>query len=204
MRRLLAPPAALIPALIAALAVPVLALADPPPPGQLQTPDQAGQSSVGMAAAAPMHDMNLMRQKIPPVLLAAMADPYARPNPATCRNLSALVNELTVALGDDLDVVADEDDSTRAKRDRLAREGLHAGSEALLPFAGFVRKLSGAEQHDKLVLDAITSGDVRRAYLKGLGEARGCPPPATPRHLTHPISLPVDDGGHRKPQYPIH
>jgi len=199
MRRLLAPAA-----LFAALVVPALASADPPPAGQLQTPDQAGQSTVGMAASAPMHDMNLMRQKIPPVLLAAMADPYARPAPATCHNLSALVNELTVALGDDLDVVADEDDSTKAKRDRMAREGLHAGSEALLPFAGFVRKLSGAEQHDKLVLDAITAGDVRRAYLKGLGEARGCPPPATPRHLTHPISLPVDDGGHRKPQYPIH
>lgn len=191
-------------ALAAALAVPAIASADPPPPGQLQTPDQAGQSSIGQAAAAPMHDMNLMRQKIPPVLLAAMADPYARPTPATCHNLSALVNELTTALGDDLDVIADEDDSTRAKRDRLAREGLHAGSEALLPFAGFVRKLSGAEQHDKLVLDAITAGDVRRAYLKGLGEARGCPPPATPKHLTHPISLPVDNGGHRKPQYPIH
>ncbi|HEX7760739.1 MAG TPA: hypothetical protein VF459_14630 [Caulobacteraceae bacterium] len=195
----------LLAALLAgSLAVPAVAAADPPPAGQLQTPDQAGQSTIGQAASAPMHDMNLMRQKIPPVLLAAMADPYARPAPATCRNLGALVNELTVALGDDLDVIADEDDSTKAKRARLTREGLHAGSEALLPFSGFVRKLSGAEQHDKLVLDAITAGDVRRAYLKGLGEARGCPPPATPRHLTHPISMPVEDDGPRKPKYPIH
>ena len=190
-------------ALVAALAVPAIVSADPPPSGQLQTPDQAGQSTIGSAASAPMHDMNLMRQKIPPLLLAAMADPYARPAPATCHNLTALVNELTVALGDDLDVIADEDDSTKARRDRMTREGLHAGSEALLPFSGFVRKLSGAEQHDKLVLDAITSGDVRRAYLKGLGEARGCPPPATPRHLTHPISLPMEDDGPRKPKYPI-
>ena len=191
-------------ALVAALAVPAVVAADPPPPGQLQTPNQASQSTVGQAAAAPMYDMNLMRQKIPPLLLAAMADPYARPAPATCRNLTALVNELTVALGDDLDVIADEDDSTKAKRARMTREGLHAGSEALLPFSGFVRKLSGAEQHDKLVLDAITSGDVRRAYLKGLGEARGCPPPATPKHLTHPIVLQEEDSGPRKPRYPIH
>ncbi len=191
-------------ALAAALAVPAIVAADPPPPGQIQTPNQASQSTMGQAAAAPMYDMNLMRQKIPPLLLAAMADPYARPTPATCRNLTALVNELTVALGDDLDVIADDDDSTKAKRARMTREGLHAGSEALLPFSGFVRKLSGAEQHDKLVLDAITSGDVRRAYLKGLGEARGCPPPATPKHLTHPIVLPEEDSGPRKPKYPIH
>ena len=191
-------------ALAAALAVPAIVAADPPPPGQIQTPNQASQSTMGQAAAAPMYDMNLMRQKIPPLLLAAMADPYARPAPATCRNLTALVNELTVALGDDLDVIAEEDDSTKAKRSRMTREGLHAGSEALLPFSGFVRKLSGAEQHDKLVLDAITSGDVRRAYLKGLGEARGCPPPATPKHLTHPIVLPEEDSGPRKPKYPIH
>ncbi len=190
--------------LAGSLAIPAIVAADPPPSGQLQTPDQAGQSTVGSAASAPMHDLNLMRQKIPPILLVAMADPYARPIPATCRNLSALVNELTTALGDDLDVVADEDNSTKAKRDRLTREGLHAGSEALLPFSGFVRKLSGAEQHDRLVLDAITAGDVRRGYLKGLGEARGCPPPATPRHLTHPISLPMEDRDPHKPRYPIH
>ncbi len=55
----------------------------------------------------------------------------------------------------------------------------------MLPFSGFVRKLSGSEQRDKLVLDAIMAGDSRRSYLKGIGEARGCGGPATLMHLTH-------------------
>lgn len=154
--------------------------------GPLQTPDAAGQSSKGIAAAAPMHDMNLLRQKIPPLLMAVMADPYARPASMDCGALASDVQALNAALGDDFDAVPPSvDDSPQARRDRREREGLHAGSEALLPFSGFVRKLSGAEQHDKLVLDAIMSGDARRSYLKGIGEARGCGGPATPVHLTH-------------------
>ncbi|MGA0601502.1 hypothetical protein ACO2Q3_12435 [Caulobacter sp. KR2-114] len=170
-----------------ALLAPGLTHADPqqPRPQPLQPPDVAGQASAGIAAAAPMHDMNLMSQKIPPLLIAVMADPYARPASLDCAALASQVSALNVALGDDFDAVVQEDTSRDARRARTAREGLHAGSEALLPFSGFVRKLSGAEQHDKLVLDAIMSGDARRAYLKGLGEARGCGGPATPMHLTH-------------------
>jgi hypothetical protein len=175
-----------------ALMLPALALADPRQPQPLQTPDTAGQSSAGIAAAAPMHDMNLMSQKIPPLLMAVMADPYARPASMDCGALASQVNALNEALGDDFDAVVDEDNSKQARRARTAREGLHAGSEALLPFSGFVRKLSGAEQHDKLVIDAIMSGDARRAYLKGLGEARGCGGPATPVHLTHDFDQPTE------------
>src|SRR5258705_4295618 len=56
-----------------------------------------------------------------------------------------------------------------------------AASETI-PFRGWVRKLSGAERHDRFVQGAINAGAVRRAYLKGLGEAKGCDPPATPSH----------------------
>lgn len=164
---------------------PALAFAAWDQDGPLQTPDSAGQSSKGIAAAAPMHDMNLLRQKIPPLLMAVMADPYARPASMDCGVLASDVQALNAALGDDFDAVPVVDDSPQARRERREREGLHAGSEALLPFSGFVRKLSGAEQHDKLVLDAIMSGDARRAYLKGIGEARGCGGPATPTHLAH-------------------
>ncbi len=175
------------------LLVPALARADSQQDKPLQTPDTAGQATAGVAAAAPMHDMNLMSQKIPPVLMAVIADPYARPASLDCRALASEVGALDAALGDDFDaVVADEDNSPKAKRARTARAGLHAGSEVLLPFSGFVRTLSGAEQRDKLVLDAIMSGDTRRAYLKGLGEARGCGGPATPVHLNHALDQPAD------------
>ena len=65
---------------------------------------------------------------------------------------------------------------------------------------GWVRKLSGAERHDRLVQTAITSGHVRRAYLKGLGESRGCNPPATPQHLGAVKIEPAFKD--RKPRYP--
>ena len=48
--------------------------------------------------------------------------------------------------------------------------------------------------------DAITAGAVRRAYLKGLGEAKGCNPPATPSHIL--AGSPVIDQS-PKPKYPI-
>jgi hypothetical protein len=194
----------LLSALIAgSLAIPVLAVSDPAPQGQLQTTDDQTKSTVGDAASSPMHDLNVMRSKIPPVLLAAMADPYARPTPASCAVIIARVRELTTALGDDLDVPDDEAEPGMGRKSAgLGRELVRAGAQSLIPLRGFVRKLTGAEQHDRLVQNALTAGATRRGYLKGLGEARGCPPPGTPRHLVQTASA-VDDGP-RKPNYPIH
>ena len=187
------------------LLIPSLAVSQPAPQpnGPLTTTDDQTKSTVGNAASAPMHDLNVMREKIPPVLLQAIADPYARPTPATCSAIIGRVRELTNALGDDLDIQVDEDPTMRERGAGAGREIVRAGAESLLPFRGFVRRLSGAEQHDKLVLQAITAGSVRRGYLKGLGEARGCPPPGTPKHLVH-APEPVVEGGQRRPQYPTH
>src|SRR5665213_1518971 len=69
-----------------------------PPPAELQNSDRAASANMQNAAEAPLHDLNLVRQKIPPILLAALADPYARPTPATCRTLVAQVRALDDAL----------------------------------------------------------------------------------------------------------
>src|SRR5258708_14092576 len=74
-----------------------------PPPPHLVTPSQEGSKSLTTAAEAPLHEMNLVGQKIPPVLLAALADPYAYPSPLTCDTLADAVDDLTVALGPDFD-----------------------------------------------------------------------------------------------------
>ena len=53
-------------------------------------------------------------------------------------------------------------------------------TQDLLPFRGWVRKLSGADRHRKAVEAAIKAGGVRRGYLKGMGMNMNCAPPAAP------------------------
>src|SRR5450432_1746995 len=126
--------------------------------GQLQNPDRSGTANVQNAAAAPLHDMNLVRQKIPPILMAALADPYARPAPANCSTISEQVRELTQALGGDFDEPDTPQNPSLTTRRGVALAVVHGASELLLPFAGFVRTLSGAQKHDELVVEVITAG----------------------------------------------
>jgi hypothetical protein len=169
---------------------------------QVQTTSEAKRESLRGAAAAPLRDVNILRTKIPDVLLQAMADPYGRPQPATCARIAALIVPLNGALGADLDEPAVDEDDVMA-RGRGAALGAVAGlASDVIPFRGWIRQLSGAERHDALVNAAITAGAVRRAYLKGLGESRSCSPPATPSHTltTNPVPIPEQV---LKPRYPI-
>ena len=182
--------------------------APPPPAGaapQVKTSDDIKRESLEGAATAPLRDLNVLRTKIPPVLLQAMADPYARPpRNYRCPDLIALIRPLDEVLGSDLDRVSVEDEDF-LQRGRETALGVAAdfASDAI-PFRGWVRKLSGAESHDRLVRDAIIAGGVRRGYLKGLGEARGCLPPATPSHERAGSPVPIDSPSERfKPRYPI-
>ena len=168
---------------------------------QIQTSSAANRENVQSAVAAPLRDVNVLRTKIPQVLLDAMADPYAPPVPATCARITNLILPLNGALGADLDEpVQDEDDLM--VRGRGAALGAVAGAASgLIPFRGWVRKLSGAERHDSLVAAAVGAGAVRRAYLKGLGEVRGCPLPARPSHDLVEREAPMAET--LKPRYPI-
>lgn len=172
-----------------------------PPPPQIVTPDKANNANVQNAAEGPLHDLNLVRQKIPPVLLAALADPYARPRVFSCPGLVAEIAGLEQALGGDFDEPDNPQNPSLTTRRGVALSIVHGASELLLPFAGFVRTLTGAQKHDELVIEAITAGSVRRGYLKGLGEAYRCRPPAAPIHGPRP---PAPYREHRQPLYPDH
>ena len=149
---------------------------------KVQTTNEANRQSIKGAAEAPLRDLNLLRTKIPPVLLQAMADPYQRPIGKSCQLLASLIQPLNDALGADLDAPEPDADDLLG-RGKTTTFGLMAGAaQDVIPFRGWLRKLSGAERHDRYVQAAITAGAVRRAYLKGLGEAKGCDPPATPAH----------------------
>ena len=172
------------------------------PQGELQTPDRAQTSSLGAAATAPLHDLNIMRQGIPPVLLAAITNPYDPPRPLNCAVVGREVAQLDEILGADFDQPdTPQQPSLTLHNGRVALALVKGASEMLLPFAGFVRTLSGAGHHDQLVIEAITAGSVRRGYLKGLGETLHCPPPSSPVHF-HMAPPPAKEDG-PEPKYPI-
>ena len=188
--------------LLTAAALPLLtacASGAEPPPQKIQTTSEANKDGLTGAAAAPLRDMNVLRTKIPPVLLEAMADPYARPpgKKISCDTLIMLVTPLDLALGEDVDRRPPEDNEDLMDRGKrmagsAAFGAMASAAQDLIPMRGWVRKLSGAEKHDTLVQHAMASGAIRRAYLKGLGESRGCNPPATPQHLAKPAAPVVE------------
>jgi hypothetical protein len=162
------------------------------------------KESLEGAAMTPLRDLNVVRSKIPNVLLEALADPYARPPRGwRCPQLVELVRPLDDALGEDMDrLPPGDEDLTERSREMALGTAVDLATGAI-PFHGWIRKLSGAERHDKLVRSAIVAGDVRRAYLKGLGESKGCNPPATPSHERagmRPVTAEKRDW--KKPAYP--
>lgn len=178
------------------------------PPSRAQTNAQANRESLSGAAKAPLRDLNVIRTHVPQVLLEALADPYARPTTRKCAELVDLILPLNDALGPDIDVPPVEDEQGVIKRSRPMALGAVAGMASdVIPFRGVVRQVTGAAKHDEYVQAAILAGTARRAYLKGLGEARGCEPPATPSHVLAGATPPPDvnagiDRG-VKPRYPV-
>jgi hypothetical protein len=175
---------------------------------KIETTKEAERDSLEGVAESPLRDANILRTKIPPVLLEAVADPYELPDLPkkasrleVCRLLDALVTPLDEALGPDLDVPVEKQGLAHRGRD-TAMGWMATAASDVVPFHSWIRKLSGAERHDQLVQNAITAGAVRRAYLKGLGEAHGCDPPATPSHVKAGTPPPTQALKWR-PLYPI-
>jgi hypothetical protein len=176
---------------------------------KIQTSQEANRENLQGAAAAPLRDLNVVRTKIPEVLLQAMTDPYARPprglrvtRAAQCEQLAQLIRPLNDALGADLDTPSKDQDDLLVKGRDTALGAMAGFASDAIPFRGWVRQLSGAEQHDRQVQAAITAGAVRRAYLKGLGESRGCNPPATPSHVLTPAAAQPTKTSGLRPLYP--
>jgi hypothetical protein len=134
---------------------------------------------MGDAAITPLSDLNLKREAIPAVLLDAGHAPYAIPADRSCEALRASLHQLDLALGPDLDAPDSASDPSLLDRGTDALENKAVGmvqstAEGLIPFRSWVRKLTGAERHARKVAAAIAAGGVRRAFLKGWGQAQGC------------------------------
>lgn len=165
---------------IACLVLPVSALAqDAKPaeskPAEAKEPDKPvsdREPSMGDAMATPASDLNLKKDTIPPLLLAAQERPYSLTGLKRCTEIAAAVGELDAVLGPDVDLPADAKGRVTAGRVAQAAVG------SFIPFRGLIREISGANEQQRKVQAAVQAGIARRAYLKGVGEARGCRYPA--------------------------
>jgi hypothetical protein len=131
------------------------------------------------AAATPLNDLNLVNAPIPQTLQVAQLNPYAVLTDMSCTNYAAEIRSLDEVLGPDLDTPVTEANRGLIERGTDAAGGAAVGalrrtSEGVIPFRGWVMKLSGAERYSKRVAAAIAAGTVRRAFLKGLGVAQNC------------------------------
>ncbi|MBV8379716.1 MAG: hypothetical protein JO369_02980 [Paucibacter sp.] len=171
-----------LPPIVTGLAALLLAACTTPP----EQPAPDAQERVGKAATAPLSDLNLVRSQIPIVLQGALKAPYALPAKRDCADIATDVAALDAVLGADLDTPPTKDNPGMIERGSNAMgdaaiDALSSTTEGIVPFRGWVRKISGAEGHAREVSAAIAAGTIRRAYLKGLGQAAGCTAPAAPR-----------------------
>lgn len=150
-----------------------------------QVGTQGGKDSAGMpqrvgeAVTSPLNDLNLTSETIPEVLKEAAAAPYGLPTDVSCANLGAQVLALDGVLGADLDAPVTPNNPSLLERGagevgNASVSALRNTAEGIVPFRGWVRKLTGAERHSRKVAAAITAGAIRRGYLKGQAQARGC------------------------------
>lgn len=132
------------------------------------------EPDMGDVAVTPLTDLNISKDQVPEVLLAAVENPYGNEGLDECGTIGLAIAELDAVLGYDYDIEA-------AKRDRIS-EGRIAKKVvgSFIPFRGIIREISGAADHERQFEAAIMAGMVRRGYLKGLGEASGCPYPSRP------------------------
>lgn len=164
---------------------PALARDDPPQdPGQDRGEMQT-RPNLRDAVTAPLDDLNLKHIDIPDVLKRAVASPYDMDGLKRCEAIAAEVGRLDEALGPDLDEPPPPDTRTKGQKFKQKAGDAAVGAigdktRSLIPFRGWIRKLSGAERRDKRVAEAISAGKIRRGYLKGAGMRMNCAPPAAP------------------------
>ncbi|WP_295757078.1 hypothetical protein [Undibacterium sp.] len=157
-----------------------------PASGSMSKP--AMDTQVIGAVTSPLSDFNLIRTEISPELNAAMKGPYILPSDKSCDAIGAEITALDRIIGPDLDAttgsqVASLFDQGQSELSNAAVGALRSTVEGVIPFRSWIRRFSGADKHSKDVTAALAAGIVRRAFLKGLGQASGCLPPAAPLPL---------------------
>lgn len=135
------------------------------------------RKEINSALTSPLKDLNLMREKIPDVLLKAEEAPYAVPVVSSCKELKQEIQALDQVLAPDIDRENKKtSDPLQLSADAVGDASLDAikrTTESVIPYRSWVRKLTGAERASKMVANAIKAGNLRRAFLKGFA-ANSC------------------------------
>jgi len=136
---------------------------------------------VGSAASSAANTttglVNANPKEVPPILEDAIKHPYKLAGTATCAELTASVNALTAVLGPDVDQPAPKGKSNSTEIAMAAGQG---AVTAFIPATGLIKQVSGAAAAQKHAQAAVYAGSVRRGFLKGMGQAKRCAPPAAP------------------------
>jgi hypothetical protein len=144
-------------------------------------PDKS-ENSIGGAVQQPLRDVSLLREEPPEILKRAAAAPYSLKNKPDCGAMLAEIASLDEVLGPDVDKVEVDEGFS------INPAGVAAGAirgVVGLPFRGVIRMLSGADQRDRVLADAIVSGIARRAFLRGAALVSAC------QESTKPLSSPA-------------
>lgn len=128
-------------------------------------------------AMSPLSDFNVRKKDVPVVLEMAMVKPYDLAGIKSCKGLTTAIMDLDGALGDDIDVATGEK-SDEEKMGNGAGAIAKSVLGSFIPFRGIIREVSGANAQERLWDRALYAGAARRAFLKGVGQQRGCAWPA--------------------------
>lgn len=158
-------------------ALPALTLLASPAAGQNQSENSdtrvTGQDITAEdVVSTPATDLNLKKNEIPALLLAAEERPYGLQGLNTCSQITDAIGQLDAVLGEDIDLP--QEGGRKVLPGRVAQSVV--GS--LIPFRGLIREISGANAHDRALQQAVLAGVARRSFLKGIGQGKGCRYPA--------------------------
>lgn len=144
---------------------------------------QQSQDGFSDAAASPLKDVNLIRDKAPEEF-KKIRNPYNVDPDISCAEIAAEVTRLNELLGRDWDIPPPDknglseraaDGASTAFLDTVA-----STASGFIPYRGIVRTVTGANSHATKIRKAYERGSHRRTFLKGIGLIKACDYPAAP------------------------
>lgn len=163
------------------------------------------------AAASPFRDIGLVRPEVPDTL-QGLAYPYSNQGLTVgCDAVLYEIGKLDAILGVEHFQPGAERGISSKGLDAIEGAVINAARDAagdIIPYRGWVRRLSGAAKAEKEASRAIIQGQTRRAYLRGYGAALGClnavpaPPPVTTPQPVNPSTPPPQARDQRDGQRP--